>query len=155
MAFTQKQPGLTGHYWAEIGMKWGEGIKQQGMPFENFMAKELGDATRLPPNFPVIDNANSSIGVVTSVKTLNTMTPAKLNNPEQVYYSLKSNVDVLANAEGSLGVGQKIVDINIYPTRNLQAAIPASTTPAQWIQIQRVSDYANSRGVNLFITVIK
>ena len=83
------------------------------------------------------------------------MTPAKLNNPEQVYYSLKSNVDVLANAEGALGLSRYSLDIDTYSTRNLRVAIPVGTTPAQWIQIQRVSDYASIQGVNLFITVIK
>lgn len=138
---------------ANTGIKWGGGIQDQGLPFEDYLAKTLPADTRLPPNFKTFDFFDRETGVATSAKTLDTMTTAKVIDPPQIYASIKANVDDAVNFSGStlLGVPLNPVDIN---TRVLQIAIPSGTTPAQWAQIQRAIQYGQANGVIVKITVV-
>jgi len=121
---------------SETGIQWGGSIYDQGIPFENFLEGQLPAGSRLPPNYPTIDFFDTNTGVVTSAKTLDTMTAAKIVDPTQVYYSLKSNVDALATFDGGT-LSKTTVNSAEITTRDLQVAIPAGTTPAQWTQIQK------------------
>jgi len=135
------------------GIQWGSGIQSQGLPFEDYLAGRLPANSRLPANFPVIDFFDANTGVATSAKTLDTLTPTKVADPKQVYSSLKGNVDALANLDGTPSLSGTTVNTEYITTRDLQVAVPAGTTSAQWTQIQKAIDYANRQGVNLTITV--
>lgn len=139
---------------AVTGIEWGKGIKGQGMPYEDYVASQLPAETRLPPNFKTIDFFDRDTGVATSVKTLDTTTAAKVASPSQVYSSLKGNVDAVANFSGASlsGVEVKATDIT---ARELNVAIPANTTSAQWTEINRAIQYGQSKGVTVKITVVK
>ncbi|MFC5694174.1 hypothetical protein ACFPU0_01210 [Pseudomonas sp. GCM10022186] len=39
--------------------------------------------------------------------------------------------------------------------REVQVAIPKATTPAQWLEVNRATQYAESLGVKLKVTVIE
>lgn len=136
------------------GIEWGKGIQGQGMPWEDYLATELPAGSRLPPNFPTFDYFDRDTGLAISGKTLDTTTAAKVNNPSQVYYSLKGNIDAAESFTGGELSGTEIVESQIT-AREVDVAIPANTTPAQWTQINRAIDYAKTKGVVLKITKIK
>lgn len=83
------------------------------------------------------------------------MTPAKLNDPSQVYYSLKTNIDAAANFSGTVRLGDAEVSAAKISSRELQVAIPAGTTPAQWNQISKAVQYGQSQGGAVKITMVK
>jgi hypothetical protein len=137
------------------GIQWGKGIEAQGMPWEDYLATTLPAETRLPPKFKTFDFFDVETGVATSAKTLDTTTPAKVANPSQVYSSLKGNIDAVANFEGVERLSGATVDAAKIATRVVEIAVPESTTAAQWDQIAKAIQYAQSRGVVVKITKIK
>lgn len=74
---------------AEVGMKWGQGNMQQGIPWEDYVGKALSADARLPKNFKTFDYYDGATKTAVSAKSMNTQTVAKLTNPNQVYSSIK------------------------------------------------------------------
>lgn len=66
---------------------WGKSIYEQGMSYEDAVARTLPSHARLPKNFKTFDFYDRATGTAISVKTLNTTTPAKVADPKQIYYS--------------------------------------------------------------------
>lgn len=124
------------------------------MPYENYVASTLPAETRLPANFKTFDFFDKDTGIATSVKTLDTTTAAKVANPSQVYSSLKGNIDAVANFEEA-SLLQQTVSASRINARHLDVAVPAGTTPAQWVEINRAIQYGQSRGVTVKITEVK
>jgi filamentous hemagglutinin len=137
------------------GIQWGKGIDGQGLPWEDYLAGKLPADVRLPPNFKTFDFYDVETKVATSAKTLDTTTSAKVANPDQVYYSLKSNVDAVANFEGIERLSGKIVNSGKITQRVVEVAILKGTTPLQWDQIAKAIQYGQDRGVIVKITVVK
>ena len=135
---------------AEIGINWGKGINLQGMPFEDYVATVSSPASRLPPGFKSLDFFDRETGVATSVKTLDTSTPAKLGRPADVYSSLKNNIDTLAKFEGSQKAGVSVKSSEIS-SRVLQVGIPSDATSLQMYQVQRAIEYGKTIGVTVKI----
>jgi filamentous hemagglutinin len=134
-------------------MKYGQGINAQGMPFEEFVAGQMPAGTRLPPNFKTFDFYDPSTGSAVSVKTLDTMTPSRIVNPQQVYSSLKTSVDAAAGfTEYSLS--GKNLNASDIQSREVQVAVPPTTNELQWAQIKRAVDYAATKGVTLNVKVV-
>lgn len=138
----------------DAGVKWGKGIQGQGMPWEEYIAKQKSAASRLPPNFKTFDFFDNETGVATSAKTLDTTTPAKLADPTTVYQSLKGNIDAAVDFK-HYELSGKVLDASQITARELQVAVPEQTTAAQWAQINRAIDYGNSVGVRVVVTPVK
>jgi RHS repeat-associated protein len=139
---------------ADVGITWGRGIQGQGMPWENYLASRLAPDARLPAYFKTFDFFDLDTGLATSAKTLDTRTVALLNNPETIYSTLKGYVDDVADfTEYSLSGIE--VDASVIRTREIQLAIPAETTPAQWVQINHAIEYAELRNVQLIVTLVR
>jgi filamentous hemagglutinin len=67
---------------------------------------------------------------------------------------LKGNIDTAArftNAE----LGPIRLDGSRISARELQVAIPAKTTPAQWEQINRAIEYGQKQGVKVVVTSVR
>nr|WP_025421479.1 hypothetical protein [Sodalis praecaptivus] len=79
----------------EISMKWGGNIKfDQGDPFEKFVGnKYFSKSTRTPDTFKTFDYFDEATGSAVSVKTLNTLSNSKINDPKRIYSSIKNNID--------------------------------------------------------------
>ncbi|WP_420998498.1 hypothetical protein ACKI2N_032010 [Cupriavidus sp. 30B13] len=135
----------------DAGIKWGGGIQGQGMPWENYLADQLPAGSRLPPNFKTFDFFDRMEGVAISAKTLDTTTVARLAKPEQIYTSLKANVDATASFEGYTLRGVSLYADDVA-ARQLRVAVPERTTAPQWQQIQRAIDYGQSKGVQIIVT---
>ncbi|PQQ38934.1 hypothetical protein C6H65_20185 [Photorhabdus luminescens] len=110
--------------------------------------------TRLPKNFKVYDFYDEKTGLATSVKTLDTRTASKIKNPKQLYISMKGNIDdtVGFTKETKAGV---TVTADMISKREVRIAIPKTTTPDQWEQINRAITYGAEKNVSVKITVVK
>ncbi len=138
---------------ATTGIEWGKGIQGQGMPWEDYLGTQLPAGSRLPPNFKTFDFFDRTTGVATSAKTLDTTTAAKIANPGQVYSSLKGNIDTAAGFT-EYGLKDVTVSSSQITSRELQVAVPKSTTSAQWDQINRAIEYGQGKGVTVKITKV-
>ncbi|WP_180296900.1 VENN motif pre-toxin domain-containing protein, partial [Snodgrassella communis] len=139
---------------AETGIEWGKGIQKQGMPWEDFVGKELSAGSRLPPNFKTFDYFDRATGKAVSVKTLDTTTPAKIANPKQIFNTLKNNIDAAANFTRHDLRGSTVLSTDIS-SREIRLAVPTTTNKVQWQQIHRAIDYGKSRGVKVIVTEVK
>lgn len=138
----------------DVGITWGRGIQEQGMPWEDYVAKSLPVDARLPKNFKTFDFYDELTGVATSAKTLNTGSSSMLKDPKNIYKSLKSNIDDAAGfVEYRLSKREVLSDS--ITLRRLEVAIPKSITTEQWKQISRAMGYSKNRGVEFNITVVK
>ncbi|WP_455814320.1 endonuclease toxin domain-containing protein [Pseudomonas graminis] len=138
----------------DTGIEWEGGIQGQGMPWEDYVGKDLPADARLPKNFETFDYYDEGTKQAISAKTLNTATAAKISNPKQIYYSMKKYIDDAANfKEGKLQNKQVLAED--IKSREVSFAIPKATTDAQWIEINRAVQYGKSNDVNVKITVVK
>ena len=138
----------------DAGVRWGGGIQGQGMPWENYSANQLPTGSRLPPNFKTFDFFDEVTGTAISAKTLDTTTSAKLARPEQIYKSLKANIDATTNFESYTLKGRTVSSDDIA-ARQLHVAVPEVTTAAQWKQIQQAIQYGQSKGVQVTVTPVR
>jgi len=138
----------------DVGVTWGKGIQEQGMPWEDYVAKSLPSDARLPKNFKTFDFYDMETKIATSAKTLNTGSISKLENPKKIYQSLKKSIDAAADFKkhqlSEFPLTSEMINI-----RRLEVAIPKATTSAQWKQISRAMEYSKNRGVEFNITVVK
>lgn len=79
---------------------------------------------------------------------------AKLANPNQVYGSIKGNIDATANFKGATLSGVNI-NPSMITSKEVRLAVPANTTKAQWTEINRAIEYGKNQGVNVIVTQVK
>ncbi|WP_238157656.1 hemagglutinin repeat-containing protein [Aeromonas salmonicida] len=139
---------------SEVGIKWGQGNMKQGMPWEDFVGKSLPTDARLPKNFKTFDYYDGATKTAVSAKTMDTQTMAKLANPNQVYSSIKGNIDAAAKFETAKLSGQEI-RASMISNREIQIAVPSNTTKIQWTEINRAIEYGKSQGVIVKVTQVK
>ncbi|MGM7756962.1 two-partner secretion domain-containing protein [Yersinia enterocolitica] len=136
------------------GIKWGQGISQQGMPWENYVGTQLPQNSRLPVNFKTFDYYNRISRTAISVKTLDTTTAARVANPRQIYNSLKGNIDTVAKFQ-EYSLSKRKLDSSMISSKEIQLAVPANTTKVQWAEINRAIEYGKSQRVNVRVTQVK
>lgn len=129
-------------------VQWGKGIHEQGMPFEDYMGTKLPQGSRLPENFKTFDYFDDVSKRAISVKTLDTGTVAKLENPQQIYGTLKRNIDAVINFEHHVLNGREILGSKIT-SRELHLGIPHDILPTQRVYIDRAIDYAKLNGIRM------
>jgi hypothetical protein len=131
-------------------VQWGKGVHEQGMPFEDFIASKLPEGSRLPKNFKTFDYYDDVAKRAVSVKTLDTQTLAKLENPNQIYQSLKRNVDAIVNFEKYERPAFSLYSHQIRMAE-LHVGIPHNTSPLQRTFVDRAIDYAQLNGIKMEI----
>ncbi|EPL9570664.1 hypothetical protein MMK73_002751 [Providencia rettgeri] len=142
---------------SEIGMKWyskGGGINTQGMSWEDAIAKTLPDRARLPKNFKTFDFYNAEQKLAVSAKSLDTQTLSKLNEPKQIYNSIKGNIDKAVQFK-EYQLSQIRLDSSMIAKREVWLAVPNSTNKTQWVEINRAVSYGQSVGIEVKITQVK
>ncbi|TKY80335.1 hypothetical protein EDI29_21510, partial [Pectobacterium polonicum] len=110
--------------------------------------------TRLPKNFKTFDYYDGTTKTAISAKTMDTQTLAKLASPNQVYSSIKVNIDTAAGFKEYVLSGQRL-NSSMISNREIHLAVPANTTSAQWVEINRAIDYGKSQGVAVKVTQVK
>ncbi|WP_437216599.1 hemagglutinin repeat-containing protein [Pectobacterium sp. LFLA-215] len=139
---------------SEVGMKWGQGNMKQGMPWEDYVGTSLPADARLPQNFKTFDYYDGVTKTAVSAKSLDTQTLAKLSKPEQIYSSIKGNVDAAAKFKDYTLSGQEL-NSTMIAQREIRLAVPANTTKTQWTEINRAIEYGKSQGVKITVTQVK
>ncbi len=139
---------------AETGIKWGQGNMKQGMPWEDYVGASLPADARLPQNFKTFDYYDGATKTAVSAKSMDTQTMAKLANPNQVYSTIKGNINAAAKFERAELSGQ-LLNSSMITNREIQLAVPANTTKAQWVEINRAIEYGKSQGVTVKVTQVK
>ena len=139
---------------SELGMQWGQGNIKQGMPWEDYVGSSLPSSARLPQNFKTFDYYDVSTKTAVSAKSLDTQTMAKLANPNQIYSSIKGNIDAAAKFD-TYTLSRKTIDSSMIANREVQLAVPATTTKTQWTEINRAIEYGKSQGVTVKVTQVK
>lgn len=139
------------------GIVWGEGIKAQGDPWERHLADRgvLGDwIEERAPNFKTFDFFDRATRAATSAKTLNTGADTYARRPQQIFSTLKSYLDKIAEFDGYDRQGYRIRQGEIE-SRRMELAIPSGTTAEQMDEINRARAYAESLGIELEVTIIE
>lgn len=98
---------------------------------------------RLPQNFKTFDSYDIETKIAISAKTLNTMTASRLAQPERVWTSLKKSIDSAARFEKHT-LSDFPLTSEMILKKHLEVAIPQTTTPAQWQQINRAMEYSKN-----------
>jgi hypothetical protein len=135
---------------------WGQGIGKQGSAWEGKLADSYAGSstTQLPGYFKTFDFYDGVTKEAISAKTLNTMTPARLERPETIYNTLMRYVGKMEEFESYTLTGVTLEATDIA-SKTLALAIPARTTEAQMVPILRAVRDAASRGVNIAVTVVR
>jgi len=139
---------------SKVGIQWNSGIGKQGMPWENYVGKNLPVDARLPKNFKTFDYYDHHSGLAISAKTLDTQTASRTLKPRQIYNTLKNYIDKTANFKIYSLSGVEL-NANTIRRREIHLAIPAQTTKEQWQQINKAIEYGKTHNVNVKVTEIK
>ncbi|VWC79076.1 filamentous hemagglutinin [Burkholderia contaminans] len=139
----------------DAGITWGKGIGAQGLPWENYLEPKMPTGSRLPPNFKTFDFFDLESGVATSAKTLDTTLQSRVTSPQQVYTSVKGNIDDMLNYDKPYTLQGRRVEPAQISSRELQLAVPEQTSAVQWEQINRAIQYGESQGVKVVVTTVK
>jgi hypothetical protein len=143
---------------AAVRVPWSKdiySIKAQGFAFENHVTNPMPEGVSLPKNFKTFDAFYRDTGHAISVKTLNTSTPAKGQKPEQIYYSLKKNIDDTKKFTTPYGKAPNDIKPHEIKSREVRLAVRHRMKFSQWKQIKRGKEHADQEDVGLIITVVK
>ncbi len=135
-------------------IKWGKGIQEQGMPWEDYLESQLSKGARLPKNFKTFDFFEDATKRAISAKTLNTQTASRLSKPEQIYSSLKKNIDSVALFDQYALSGVQLSARQIL-SKEVHLAIPKNTNMAQMAQIEKAVDYGKLNNVKVIVKETK
>lgn len=150
----RNRPGLGGMLDNEqVGVKWNGGVEEQGLPFEDYVARQLDARARLEKGAKTWDFLTSDERAI-SCKTLNTTRGGYAANPSRVFAALKGYVDAAADYKPRTGVFLD-VDPSAIKEKEIQLGVPEYTSDAQWSQIKKAIAYADGRDVKLVITRIR
>ncbi|MFE1573089.1 endonuclease toxin domain-containing protein [Comamonas odontotermitis] len=140
------------------GVEFGKGINGQGKPFESYVQSQLPEGTIdlniIKSNFKTFDHLTPE-GVAVSTKTMDTVGSVTYQNPNRITSTLNGYVDDMVNfvRDGPRN-GRQITSADIA-SKQMQLAIPYSTTPAQMDAINRSMQYAADRGIAIVVTRLK
>jgi filamentous hemagglutinin len=142
---------------------WQAGANPRGYTAENYMVRISQPGTKkLPYGFKTFDIAHGTENAIKaiSVKTLDTMTPARVANPRQVFYTINKHVRDMMNftidrrRDTLTGEVVRIARDNIA-SRELQLAIPTNSSPAAMREVTNAIEKAVFENEDLFVKVIK
>ncbi|WP_426575394.1 hypothetical protein ACP179_01345 (plasmid) [Xenorhabdus stockiae] len=140
---------------SKTAMSWTEGNYRQGYPFEDFVGKELKlpESARLPYGSETFDYFTPAKQAI-SVKTLNTTTVSRLQNPSQINSQLNGYINEMAKFERTTKGEFKITN-DMIKQKTLYLAVPEKTTPVQWTEINKSISYAADKNIDIKVTVVR
>ena len=138
----------------DVEIKWGEGIQNQGMPWESYLAGQLPPGSQLPPGFKTFDFYDPVTQVAVSAKTLDTQGISYLSSPRKIYSTLEGYIDDIVSYNTQRTLSGRTLDPSKISSRELRLAVPEQTTPQQWQQISGAVEYGNSQGVKVIVTPV-
>jgi hypothetical protein len=145
--------GLDVQHSPEIEVPFGSGIGNQGFAYEKAMEARVPAENILPPGFKTFDQMDRGVGLPTSLKTLDTTTPARVAKPSQLRSSLRRNVNDAEKFDRYELSGVELTS-DQFSARAVRFAVPLETTAEQWTQINLMIQYAREHGVQLVPHVV-
>ncbi|WP_413727926.1 hypothetical protein [Sodalis sp. RH19] len=139
---------------ADTGIKWGYPIDKQGLPWEKFLEPNFTKGSKLTKNFQAFDFYDPATRTAISAKTMNTLTTAKIAKPQKIFGDLKKYVDDAANFK-EYKLGKDFLSDSMIKEKELRLAVPATTNESQWLQIERVIAYGESKSVKVLVTRVE
>ncbi len=141
-----------------IGMTWGKGINEQGKPWENYIQSTSPattiDLNSIKSNFKAFDHFDPVTGLATSDKTLNTAAKT-YQDPKKISSQINKYVDQMDNFVSDGRKGKFELENKDIKSKEMQLAVPSSTTKKQMDAIQKSIEYANSKGIKIKVTKVK
>lgn len=136
------------------GIDWTRGIQDQGLPWEDALQAKGTLGRRAPGNFKTFDFFDIETRLATSAKTLNTRAKVYRERPANIYGKLKHYVDRTTrfDEDFKFGFGFTVQQIE---HRRVELAVPFDTAPEQVVQIRRAIAYAEGRGVEVKVRVVR
>lgn len=136
------------------GVKWGEGINNQGLPWEGHVIDTQDLISPGVNNFKTFDGFNFECGLAVSCKTMDLNASTYKNNSNSVFNNIKKYVDSAVNFSKDEKKGFLVVGSDV-PNRAIELAIPPGPSVKQTEQINRALAYAKEKGIELKITEVK
>ena len=136
---------------------WGKGNQPQGEAWKRHLAErgDLGDwIEERSPKFKTFDFFDRATRAATTAKTLNTGADTYSRRPRQIFSTLKSYIEKIAEFDGYDRKGYRIRQGEIEG-RRMELAIQSRTTAEQMDEINRARAYAESLGIELEVTIIE
>jgi hypothetical protein len=137
---------------------WKTGANPRGYKAEDYICKTMPTGTqKLPYGFRIFDLKQAAEGGVKaiSVKTLDTMTPARIANPRQIFYTVNKHVRDMLNFVKPQRHYSDIMKRSDIVSRELQLVIPANTSTVAIREITNAIEKAVFENDNLFVKIIK
>ncbi|MEQ1976895.1 hypothetical protein [Xenorhabdus sp. SGI240] len=100
------------------------------------------------------DYFNKSTGQAISVKTLNTTTKSRIENPKQISNQLNGYINDMDRFKTTTK-GEFILTNDMIKQKTMYLAVPEKTTPTQWAEINKSVSYAMDRNIHIKVTVVK
>ncbi len=140
---------------ADVGIGWGKGIQDQGVPWEvHSHSNAPADAVYFPRAM-TWDIGVLGEGKVISAKTLDSTTYTYSAYPKKIFSKLKIYVDAAAKYDLATTRPAARVPLKVIESREIQLAVPSETSTKQWDYIIRAQRYSESRGVAFKVTVVR
>ncbi|KGQ65988.1 hypothetical protein IO47_11055 [Gallibacterium anatis] len=142
-----------------VGIQWGEGIINQGKPWESYLMSFLPEGTinlnDIKLNFKTFDHLLPD-GTAISAKTMDTVGSKTYQNPSRITSQLNKYVDdmVKFDSDGQKNIGFELKNSDIH-TKEIYLAIPKGSSKEQIEAINKSIKYAESNGVKIIIKEVK
>ncbi|PKM17258.1 MAG: hypothetical protein CVV11_21075 [Gammaproteobacteria bacterium HGW-Gammaproteobacteria-15] len=149
-----KTTNLPGAPLTGTGVKWGEGINNQGLPWEGYVIDTQDLISPGVNNFKTFDGFNFECSLAVSCKTMNLNAPTYTNNVSSVFNNIKGYVDSAVKFTGDDKKGFAVTGPDV-PNRTIELAIPPSPSATQIQQLNKALEYAREKGIALNITEVK
>jgi len=107
----------------------------------------------LPPGFPTIDKWDSLTGVATSIKSIDLAAPS-YQGAGRLTSLLQKYIDKVAGFKGDVWMKSRVDEYDIA-VRQLEIAIPRAATPEQQLVLAQMADYAQSKGVEMIVRIVR
>jgi hypothetical protein len=110
---------------SEAEIKWKGGIKEQGLPWEDYVTNKDPRASKLQTGATTFDHFNADTGEAISSKTLDTLTMTYIRKPQEIFKKVSGYIEDAKNY-----VPEKAFDVDPakIKSKTLYLAIPEYTS---------------------------
>nr|WP_239384636.1 VENN motif pre-toxin domain-containing protein [Mannheimia massilioguelmaensis] len=142
-----------------VNIEWGKGIQKQGKAWEEYLqTTSLPEGTlnlnEIKPNFKTFDHLLPD-GTAVSAKTMDTVGSKTYQDPKRITHQLNKYVDDMVNFTEDGKQNSIRITSEQIKNREIYLAIPYGSNKEQLKAINRSTEYARSKGVNIIVKEIK
>lgn len=124
----------------------------RGFAVEKIIIEKMGQKN-LPPNYPGIDTMDWATGTATSIKSIDLDAKSYLS-ASGLKSRIKQYINDLANFNGA-DYSRVVIRDDMIEARSLRIGIPRAPSPEQQAAFDAMSEYAESKGIELLLEVVE